>query len=571
MQAISLIICNNVKYHFIKLADYMDCITLDRQIGNLNLIAKNSPFVICAIYSKGLVLKIKVLGKTKYLFIRVSEPPKGIWLADSCDEMDRKFPLVQTINKNIANSIITSVKYVGKKYERVVEISICSTDGLLGCKKTFYIIVELTGRISAIYFCDCDKKILDRSVKTPNNSIGKNYRLPDANDLVAYDNHDVIQNVLRQPPNEWNIAGLPPLLKKEVIFRNKNGTIDNYFEVLNTIKSETYSNQNAYVFYSEKSLKAITIIRCTHLLDYKCKTCENIDEAFVWAENKCLQPRRLKDEKTRYKNKVLKELTAKERLIEKQKELEQEYINSHEIKKTGDLITANIYRIKPGQKAVTVYDWEKEKDVEIKLNPAKTPSANAQIYYKKYKKAHRGLKMLRLRLKSLEIERQWLNEQLWLIDQAQNESELEGLIVKKQNTKVNYSKNKKNKQIKKKFEPFLVIDCCKYYVGKSAQQNDFITFSVASKTDYWFHASDVPGAHVLLKKTEGRITDENIYHGALLAAWFSKAKQNPKAKVKYTTVSNLKKVSDSRPGLVILKAYKSIIVDPQKIIGFLPT
>ncbi|MDN8760333.1 NFACT family protein, partial [Staphylococcus aureus] len=50
----------------------------------------------------------------------------------------------------------------------------------------------------------------------------------------------------------------------------------------------------------------------------------------------------------------------------------------------GELITANIYRIKQGDDAVTVLNYYTNEDITIPLNPTKSPSVNAQYYYKQY-------------------------------------------------------------------------------------------------------------------------------------------------------------------------------------------
>lgn len=42
-------------------------------------------------------------------------------------------------------------------------------------------------------------------------------------------------------------------------------------------------------------------------------------------------------------------------------------------------------------------------------------------------------------------------------------------------------------------EKFLV------YRGKNAEANEYVTFELGQEGDYWFHAADAPGPHILIK------------------------------------------------------------------------
>ncbi|MCP6652027.1 NFACT family protein, partial [Klebsiella pneumoniae] len=50
----------------------------------------------------------------------------------------------------------------------------------------------------------------------------------------------------------------------------------------------------------------------------------------------------------------------------------------------GELITANIYRIKQDDETLTTENYYTGEEVTIKLDPTKSHSLNAQYYYKQY-------------------------------------------------------------------------------------------------------------------------------------------------------------------------------------------
>jgi hypothetical protein len=61
-------------------------------------------------------------------------------------------------------------------------------------------------------------------------------------------------------------------------------------------------------------------------------------------------------------------------------------------------------------------------------------------------------------------------------------------------------------------------------VGRGARENHELTFKVARPEDYWLHARDVPGAHVILRDPERRAVPEDLREAAEVAAFYSGAR-----------------------------------------------
>ncbi|MBO4366320.1 MAG: NFACT family protein, partial [Clostridia bacterium] len=64
-------------------------------------------------------------------------------------------------------------------------------------------------------------------------------------------------------------------------------------------------------------------------------------------------------------------------------------------RKHGDLLTANLYRLKPGIPEAEVEDYETGDIVRIPMNIRLTPTQNAQAYYRRYAKMKRAEEALR--------------------------------------------------------------------------------------------------------------------------------------------------------------------------------
>lgn len=89
-----------------------------------------------------------------------------------------------------------------------------------------------------------------------------------------------------------------------------------------------------------------------------------------------------------------------------------------------------------------------------------------------------------------------------------------------------------------------------------------VTFEVAKKDDLWFHASGVPGAHVVLR-TDQAIQESDVAFAADVAAHFSRGKEEAAQSVLYTRVRNVRRAG--APGLVTFRNEKSTMGIPDRV------
>ncbi|HZK57125.1 MAG TPA: NFACT RNA binding domain-containing protein, partial [Clostridia bacterium] len=100
------------------------------------------------------------------------------------------------------------------------------------------------------------------------------------------------------------------------------------------------------------------------------------------------------------------------------------------------------------------------------------------------------------------------------------------------------------------------------------KQNEHITFKISSKEDIWFHVKDIPGSHVMLIQENKTPGDSSILEAAMLAAYYSKARNSTKVAVDYTQRKNVKKQRGAKPGMVIYDNYSTILVDGNEKTAF---
>jgi predicted ribosome quality control (RQC) complex YloA/Tae2 family protein len=99
-------------------------------------------------------------------------------------------------------------------------------------------------------------------------------------------------------------------------------------------------------------------------------------------------------------------------------------------------------------------------------------------------------------------------------------------------------------------------------VGRGAQENHQLTFSVARPEDLWLHARDVPGAHVIVRDNEGRAAAEDMREAAELAAFFSDARQEARVDVHVTRRKHVRPAKGG-PGRVQVFHSDTIRVTPR--------
>jgi predicted ribosome quality control (RQC) complex YloA/Tae2 family protein len=231
----------------------------------------------------------------------------------------------------------------------------------------------------------------------------------------------------------------------------------------------------------------------------------------------------------------------------------------------GELLTANIYSIKKGDKVASVVNYysENSDSMEIKLDENKTPSQNVQYYYKKYNKFKKSEEMALIQMELAENELQYLHSVLTNILNVENYNGIEDirneLIETDYITLKRFNKGKKAKPTKPMH--FISSEGIDIYVGRNNIQNDFLTLKFASKNDIWLHTKDIPGSHVIIKNT-GNISDITLLEAGNLSAFYSKSKNSSSVPVDYTEVKNVRKPSGAKPGMVIYSTNKTLYITP---------
>ena len=101
-------------------------------------------------------------------------------------------------------------------------------------------------------------------------------------------------------------------------------------------------------------------------------------------------------------------------------------------------------------------------------------------------------------------------------------------------------------------------------VGRSARENDAITFGVAKSRDLWLHVQGYQGAHVVVRSRNRELPFDTVLFAARLAAGFSRAKDSDNVPVDYTERKNVWRVKGAPTGTVNIAHQKTVYVTPAR-------
>lgn len=262
-----------------------------------------------------------------------------------------------------------------------------------------------------------------------------------------------------------------------------------------------------------------------------------------------------------------KQLKSAQGRVSNRKKILEECTQWKQVHHDGLLLKANLFQIRKGMHEAVVSDWELAgKERKIPLDPLKSPQEQLTAIFRRAKKLQAGLPHAEKQLKLAEEELALRSQQQQVLDKVATPKDLESFCK-------TYSIGpapQTRKVVAKAPEPakpyhiFLAKSGLQIWVGKSAKENDKLSFHCADGNDWWLHAHDYPGSHVVVRGAKGQELDaETLSDAAELALRFSKAKDQGKGEVSLTQVKALRSVKGC-PGKVMLSKYRVVYISLDK-------
>lgn len=224
----------------------------------------------------------------------------------------------------------------------------------------------------------------------------------------------------------------------------------------------------------------------------------------------------------------------------------------------GELITANIYKIKYGDQKIEVLNYYDGQTVTILLDPALTPAKNAQKYYTLYAKKKRTIEVFTTVLQQTVDKKEYLETLLLSITQCKNQQDLLDVFVELESAGLIKKQNKKTQKRKSSPRKF-VVDGHVVLIGKNNLQNDELVRS-SDGGFTWLHTQKIHGSHTVIQGKD--VSLSTIKKVASYTAFYSKASQSENVPVDYTLIKYVKKPSGALPGKVIYTHQQTVFVTP---------
>ncbi|MGF6376196.1 putative ribosome quality control (RQC) complex YloA/Tae2 family protein [Clostridiales Family XIII bacterium PM5-7] len=474
------------------------------------------------------------------------------------------------LRKHLQGGRIVSIEQ--RDCERIIEISL-ETLNELGFSVSKRLIFEIMGKHSNIILVDTtEDKIIDsiKRVSIDVNRVrqllpGKTYEYPPKQDKHSFKdiNADELDTIEPNPKVLLSkIGGISPAIAAQLAgTTNRSGWLKGLLDSIDqgTIIPRVYVDEDG-------------IPRDFHLTDISefegvCQRInfETLSQCIAYYFDHKASSNRAKQKS----HDLIKSVssTLDKHYLKKQR-LNEDLLkakNSEDLRLFGELLTANMHLIKPGDTKVEVTNYYDGSTVSIALDKRFSPAKNAQQYYKKYGKSKTAIKEKQIQLEEVEVDIDYLESVLTYLLNTDNLDEIEA--IRGELIETGYVRRRKTniKEKKYKAEPhqYLTSSGLKILVGRNNKENDILTLKTAAKTDLWFHTKDIPGSHTVLFTQGKSISEEDIFQAAAIAAYHSKGRSSGNVPVDYVQIKYVKKPSGAKPGMVIFTNNKTVWVDPK--------
>ncbi len=235
-----------------------------------------------------------------------------------------------------------------------------------------------------------------------------------------------------------------------------------------------------------------------------------------------------------------------------------DYEHHEQLKAQGDLVIANLHRIRPGDRWLTAEDFSGRGDrIEIPLDPKLSPEKNAESFFVRYKKAKSGLVRLDEEIASQDHLLDALARERSTLSESEDRSWVEGYLkrLRREQPEPQRQERRERPGLEYHSGPFTIL------VGRSAAENDQLLRRHVRGNDWWLHSRDYPGAYIFVKAIPGKsIPLEVLLDAGNLALYYSKAKSGGQAELYYTQVKYLRRPREGKLGLVLPTHEKNLTV-----------
>ncbi|MDO4170440.1 MAG: NFACT RNA binding domain-containing protein [Lachnospiraceae bacterium] len=493
------------------------------------------------------------------------------------------------LRKHINNGRIIDIRQPG--FERILEFTIEHYDELgdLNQKK---LIIEIMGKHSNIIFTNSKNQIIDsmKHISSQISSVrevlpGRTYCYPPSQGKISPLEVDLpyfLQTICQKPSNlckaiYTSVTGISPLIANELCYRagldgndatssmTDEQTAHLYGEFVKFTEQITRGDYEPNIILKAGEPVEFSSITLTSYPDCQTKHLSSISEVLQSYYSMKEKVTRIKQKSTDLRKIISTSLERASKKYDLQMKQLKDTEKRDKYRIYGELLNTYGYDAEPKAKSLTCLNYYTNEMVTIPLDPTKTALENAKKYFERYNKLKRTYEALSKLTLETKQEVEHLDSIHNALQIALEEDDL--TQIKEELIDYGYIKRRKSNQKKKKTKSkplhYLSSDGYHMYVGKNNYQNEELSFQFATGNDWWFHAKQIAGSHVIVKVPHGdELPDQTFEEASRLAAYYSKGKDAPKVEIDYIQKKHLRKTPGGKPGFVIYHTNYSMMIEP---------
>ncbi|MED0959444.1 NFACT family protein [Bacillus paramycoides] len=481
------------------------------------------------------------------------------------------------LRKHLEGGFIEKIEQID--LERIIQITVRSRNEI-GDESLKTLVIEIMGRHSNIILVDTKTNVILDSLKHVSLAVnrhrtvyaGAEYVAPPAqhkiNPLHIENADDFIRpldflsgNMDKQLVGAF--MGISPLFAKEVVKKAGMVNEEALSEAFFILQKPLLTHQYVPTMITANGKEFFYLFPLSHLQGNEkafSSVSELLDRFFFGKAERDRVKQQAHDLERFMQNEKSKN---EKKLIKLEKTL-QDAGKADKYQLFGELLTANMYALKKGDKDIEVVNYYDENSgtVKITLDPLKTPSENAQRYFQKYQKAKNSVAIVEEQIEKTNEEILYFDSLLQQMEAASSKDieEIREELAEEGYVRSRKTKNAKKKPTKPILDKYLASDGTEIFVGKNNKQNDYLTTKFARRDEIWLHTKDIPGSHVVIRSLEP--AEETLLEAAKIAAYYSKAKDSSSVPVDFTKIRHVKKPSGAKLGFVTYDNQQTIYVTP---------
>ncbi|EEM88173.1 NFACT RNA binding domain-containing protein [Bacillus anthracis] len=525
-----------------------------------------------------ILLHIRANGKNQKLILSAHPTYARLHLTNQNYDSPALPPMFcMLLRKHLEGGFIEKIEQID--LERIIQITVRSRNEI-GDESLKTLVIEIMGRHSNIILVDTKTNNILDSLKHVSLAVnrhrtvyaGAEYIAPPAqhkiNPLQIETNDEFIRpldflsgNMDKQLVGTF--TGISPLFAKEVVKKagmvNEKALADAFFSIQKPLLTHTYSP----TMTTSNGKEFFYLFPLAHLAGEN-KTFSSVSELLDRFFFGKAERDRVKQQAHDLERFMQNEKNKNEKKLIKLEKTLQDAGKADKYQLFGELLTANMYALKKGDKDIEVINYYDENGgtVKIALDPLKTPSENAQRYFQKYQKAKNSIVVVEEQIEKTKEEILYFDSLLQQMEAASSKDIEE---IREELAEEGYMRNRKTKNAKKKptkpvLDKYVASDGTEIFVGKNNKQNDYLTTKFARRDEIWLHTKDIPGSHVVIRSLEP--AEETLLEAAKIAAYYSKAKESSSVPVDFTKIRHVKKPSGAKLGFVTYDNQQTVYVTP---------